>query len=49
LFALLHYAAGSLAAGLAAMTFLAGLVAFSLALPRRGVADRLAGTWPVPR
>jgi len=26
-----------------------GLVALSLALPGRGLADRLAGTWPVPR
>jgi hypothetical protein len=29
--------------------FLGGLVAVSLTLPNRGLADRLAGTWPVPR
>jgi hypothetical protein len=49
LFALLHIVAGPLMAGLAAGAFLVAVVALSLALPRRGVADRLAGTWPVPR
>lgn len=28
---------------------LAALIAGSLALPERGLPDRLAGTWPVPR
>jgi hypothetical protein len=34
------------AAGLAAVALLAG---GSVALPERGIQDRLAGTWPVPR
>lgn len=34
---------------LSAVTCLAAAVAVSLLLPKRGLADRLAGTWPVPR
>ena len=34
------------AAGLGAVAVLAGA---SIALPERGIQDRLAGTWPVPR
>jgi uncharacterized RDD family membrane protein YckC len=30
-------------------TIVCGLVILSVALPRRGLPDRLAGTWPVPR
>jgi len=26
-----------------------GLALLSIALPQRGLQDRLAGTWPVPR
>src|SRR5215469_2272331 len=32
-----------------ALALLGLLAAWSLALPVRGVQDRLAGTWPVPR
>jgi eukaryotic-like serine/threonine-protein kinase len=32
-----------------ALVLLALLAALSVALPRRGLQDRLAGTWPVPR
>jgi hypothetical protein len=32
-----------------ALALLGLLAAVSLALPRRGLQDRLAGTWPVPR
>jgi hypothetical protein len=31
------------------LLFIAGLVIVSLALPERGLPDRMAGTWPVPR
>jgi hypothetical protein len=31
------------------MSLLLGLALTSLLLPSRGLADRIAGTWPVPR
>jgi uncharacterized RDD family membrane protein YckC len=49
LFAFLYSLSGVLAAACAGVVFLGGLVAVSLTLPNRGLADRLAGTWPVPR
>ena len=49
LFGLIYHKGGLLAAGIATGLFFGGLVAWSLALPGRGLADRLAGTWPVPR
>lgn len=39
----------ALPALLAALLFRGGLVIVSLLLPRRGLPDLLAGTWPVPR
>ena len=32
-----------------ALVGVAGLALLSVALPQRGLQDRLAGTWPVPR
>jgi hypothetical protein len=32
-----------------ALALLGLLAAVSVALPKRGLQDRLAGTWPVPR
>lgn len=32
-----------------ACSVVGGLAILSVALPRRGLPDRLAGTWPVPR
>jgi hypothetical protein len=49
LFGFIYHAIGALAAGIGAAIFFSGLAAISLALPNRGLADRLAGTWPVPR
>ncbi len=40
---------GPLGAGLVAAGLVAGMAILSVALPTRGLADRLAGTWPVPR
>jgi hypothetical protein len=40
---------GSFAVALVASLFICGLAILSLALPTRGLPDRLAGTWPVPR
>ena len=48
-FVLLYSRSGTLGAGLASVVVLAGPALVSLALPKRGLADRLAGTWPVPR
>jgi serine/threonine protein kinase len=41
--------AGSLLRSACAAILVLGLAIFSLALPVRGLQDRLAGTWPVPR
>jgi hypothetical protein len=49
LYGIVHHIAGVAVAAVAAGLFLATLVALSLALPNRGLQDRLAGTWPVPR
>jgi hypothetical protein len=49
LFGFVYHAIGAPAAGIGAAIFFIGLAAISLALPNRGLADRLAGTWPVPR
>jgi hypothetical protein len=48
-FVLMYSWSGLLGASLAGLVVLAGPVVLSLALPNRGLADRLAGTWPVPR
>jgi hypothetical protein len=40
---------GSFGTALFCSLFIGGLAIFSLALPTRGLPDRLAGTWPVPR
>jgi hypothetical protein len=40
---------GGLAAGAVAACLVVSLAIISVALPYRGLADRLAGTWPVPR
>ena len=40
---------GGFAAGAVAAFLVGSLTLLSLALPKRGLADRLAGTWPVPR
>jgi hypothetical protein len=34
---------------LISLSAIGALAAVSMALPERGLADRLAGTWPVPR
>ncbi len=44
-----HKPAGDLLAAVLASLPIAGLTLVSLLLPKRGLADRLAGTWPVPR
>jgi uncharacterized RDD family membrane protein YckC len=49
LYGAVHLALGAIAGILIAGMFLATIVAVSLALPRRGLQDRLAGTWPVMR
>jgi hypothetical protein len=49
LFGLLHSRAGMLGASLVAWLLVGGLAVLSLVLPCRGLQDRLAGTWPVPR
>lgn len=46
---LLRKPAGDLNAALLASLPICGLALISLLLPKRGLADRLAGTWPVPR
>jgi len=48
-FKLVQFALGGLAAGLIAAVIILALGIISVALPRRGLPDRLAGTWPVPR
>lgn len=40
---------GQLGVALVASSLVGGLTLLSLALPKRGLPDRLAGTWPVPR
>ena len=40
---------GGFAAGAVAAFLVCSLAMLSVALPKRGLADRLAGTWPVPR
>jgi hypothetical protein len=40
---------GMLGGVLTALMLLGGLAILSIALPKRGLADLLAGTWPVPR
>lgn len=40
---------GTLPAALLGLLLICGLALLSLALPTRGLPDRLAGTWPVPR
>jgi hypothetical protein len=40
---------GGLAVGTVAACLVVSLAMISVALPYRGLADRLAGTWPVPR
>jgi hypothetical protein len=40
---------GLFRAALIASLLVCALTIFSIALPRRGLPDRLAGTWPVPR
>jgi len=40
---------GTPAAALCSCLFLGGLAVISVALPERGLQDRIAGTWPVPR
>jgi len=40
---------GIFGGALAAMMLTGGLAILSIALPKRGLADLLAGTWPVPR
>jgi hypothetical protein len=40
---------GPLATSVAVVLVISGLTIWSLALPERGLPDRLAGTWPVPR
>ncbi len=47
--AMLQGRAGVLTASIAAGFAVCGLTILSLALPKRGLQDRLAGTWPVPR
>ncbi len=42
-------AVGRLAGVIVALVLLTPVTILSLALPERGLADRLAGTWPVPR
>ena len=49
LFGVLRSPLGPLWASLPAWLLLAALTAWSLALPARGLQDRLAGTWPVPK
>lgn len=49
LIGLLSRPLGMFAAALAACGLLLACAVFSLAIPRRGVQDFLAGTWPVPR
>jgi hypothetical protein len=40
---------GMLGGTLTALMLIGGLAILSIALPKRGLADLLAGTWPVPR
>jgi len=40
---------GPFAPALVSSLFICGLALLSVALPDRGLPDRLAGTWPVPR
>ncbi len=49
IFGLLKVALDGLAAGTIAGLIVCVLATVSLALPDRGLPDRLAGTWPVPR
>jgi hypothetical protein len=48
-FVLLKPYVGVLSAAVAAWLLLAALALVSVLLPGRGLPDRLAGTWPVPR
>jgi hypothetical protein len=49
LFGLLVVPCGKPVAATVAALIVCGLTIISLALPQRGLPDRLAGTWPVPR
>ena len=48
-FGFLKLAMDGVTAGIVAALLVCGLAIASLALPNRGLADRLAGTWQVPR
>jgi len=48
-FGFLKLAAGGVVAGTIAAVLVCALTVISLSLPTRGLPDRLAGTWPVPR
>jgi eukaryotic-like serine/threonine-protein kinase len=48
-FLALTWTLGTLWAGVVGLVALAVQAGVSLALPERGIQDRLAGTWPVPR
>jgi hypothetical protein len=48
-FGFLKLAAGGVVAATIAALLVGGLTLISLSLPTRGLPDRLAGTWPVPR
>ena len=48
-FGFLKLTAGGVVAGTVAALLICGLALISLSLPTRGIPDRLAGTWPVPR
>ena len=49
LFGLLKAWFGMFGAALGASLVTFGLAVLSVVLPKRGLPDRLAGTWPVPR
>ena len=49
LFGFMKLAVSGLVAGVAGALFVCLLAIISLTLPARGLPDRLAGTWPVPR
>ena len=48
-FVFLKFVSGNVAAAAITATLVSALVLISLFLPTRGLPDRLAGTWPVPR
>jgi eukaryotic-like serine/threonine-protein kinase len=48
-FGILKVAVSSVTAGTIAVLVVCVLTVVSMALPKRGLPDRLAGTWPVPR